>query len=77
MLDKLSGKELPNHVMLVVRQDIYADIHILFSSISDPTHMDSQPRVSLWMLWMPRATDTENSCFGGLMMRDGLSLYTG
>jgi hypothetical protein len=43
LMDKLSGKELSNHIMMVVRQDIYAELHVLFSSISDPQHRDTQP----------------------------------
>ncbi len=44
MMEKLSGKPLPNHILLVVREDIYGEMHVLFSSISDPLHMDSRPR---------------------------------
>ena len=64
LLDKLSGKELPNHVMLVVRQDIYAEFHILFSSISDPTHMDSQPRCEF-----VDVVDAEGDGYGELLFR--------
>jgi hypothetical protein len=64
VLDKLSGKELPNHVMLVVRQDIYADMHVIFSSISDPTHMDSQPRCEF-----VDVVDAEGDGYGELLFR--------
>jgi hypothetical protein len=64
VLDKLSGKELPNHVMLVVRQDIYAEFHTLFSSISDPTHMDSQPRCEF-----VDVVDAEGDGYGELLFR--------
>ncbi|HSS98286.1 MAG TPA: hypothetical protein VLK33_14705 [Terriglobales bacterium] len=64
LLDKLSGKELPNHVMLVVRQDIYAEFHTLFSSISDPTHMDSQPRCEF-----VDVVDAEGDGYGELLFR--------
>lgn len=64
VLDKLSGKELPNHVMLVVRQDIYADMHIIFSSISDPTHMDSQPKCEF-----VDVVDAEGDGYGELLFR--------
>ena len=64
LLDKLSGKDLPNHIMLVVRQDIYAEFHILFSSISDPTHMDSQPRCEF-----VDVVDAEGDGYGELLFR--------
>jgi len=64
IFDKLSGKALPNHVMLVVRQDIYADFHILFSSISDPTHMDSHPRCEF-----VDVVDAEGDGYGELLFR--------
>lgn len=64
VLDKLSGKDLPNHVMLVVRQDIYAEFHILFSSVSDPTHMDSQPRCEF-----VDVVDAEGDGYGELLFR--------
>jgi hypothetical protein len=64
VLDKLSGKELPNHVMLVVRQDIYAEFHVIFSSISDPTHMDSQPRCEF-----VDVVDAEGDGYGELLFR--------
>jgi len=64
LLDKLSGKELPNHVMLVVRQDIYAEFHVIFSSMSDPTHMDSQPRCEF-----VDVVDAEGDGYGELLFR--------
>src|SRR6185369_2604875 len=39
-----NGLEIQHHVVLVVRQDIYNELHVIFSQISDPQHMDSQPR---------------------------------
>jgi len=62
--DKSSGKELPNHVMLVVREDIYADMHVLFSGISDPQHMDSQPRCEF-----VDVVDAEGDGYGELLFR--------
>ena len=64
VLDKLLGKELPNHVMLVVRQDIYAEFHTLFLSISDPTHMDSQPRCEFIDV-----VDAEGDGYGELLFK--------
>ena len=64
VFDKLSGKELPNHIMLVVRQDIYADFHTLFSGISDATHMDSQPRCEF-----VDVVDAEGDGYGELLFR--------
>ena len=64
VMDKLSGKELPNHVMLVVREDIYGDLHVIFSSISDPMHMDSQPRCEF-----VDVVDAEGDGYGELLLR--------
>jgi hypothetical protein len=64
VMDKLSGKELPNHVLLVVREDIYGDLHTLFSSISDPQHMDSQPKCEF-----VDVVDAEGDGYGELLMR--------
>ena len=64
VMDKLSGKELPNHVMLVVREDIYGDLHVIFSSISDPQHMDSQPRCEFIDV-----VDAEGDGYGELLFR--------
>jgi hypothetical protein len=62
--DKFSGKELPNHVMLLVREDIYGDLHMLFSSISDPTHRDTQP-----LCEFVDVVDAEGDGYGELLFR--------
>ncbi len=64
VMSKLFGKELPNHVMLVVREDIYGEMHVLFSGISDPMHMDSQPRCEF-----VDVVDAEGDGYGELLFR--------
>ncbi len=41
------GKEAKRYLVLVARQDIYADFHVAFFRISDPQHLDSSPRFEL------------------------------
>jgi hypothetical protein len=62
--DKFSGKEVPNHLLLVTREDIYGDLHVLFSNISDPTHMDLQPK---WQF--VDVVDAEGDGYGDLLFR--------
>ena len=62
--DKFSGKELPNHILLVTREDIYGDLHVLFSNISDPLHMDLQPKCEF-----VDVVDAEGDGYGDLLVR--------
>jgi hypothetical protein len=64
MPDKSSGKDVPYHVLLIVRQDIYAEMHVLFSGVSDPDHMDSQPRCDFLDV-----VDADGDGYGELLLR--------
>jgi len=59
-----NGLEIQHHVVLVVRQDIYNELHVIFSQISDPQHMDSQPRYDLIDL-----VDADGDGYGELLFR--------
>ncbi len=64
VMDKLSAKELPYHILLVAREDIYGDLHVLFSGISDPMHLDSLPRCEF-----VDVVDAEGDGYGELLFR--------
>ena len=42
-----TGKDARRYLVLVARQDIYSEMHVAFYKISEPQHLDSQPRFEL------------------------------
>jgi hypothetical protein len=64
MPDKISKLDIPYHVVLAVRQDIYSEMHVLLSGISDPAHQDLQPRYDFIDV-----VDADGDGYGELLFR--------